>query len=347
MKILVLYEELAWYFLNCLNVLCRDHKCEILVVRKKLNSIAPFNFKFVHPAIRIEDRDNFSNESLLQACSNFQPDFIFLAGWSQKKYLHVLRNLKVKKVIAGFDNQWEGSPRQLIGALYFKFVLKKYIHKAFVPGLKQKIFAKKIGFSEKDIIPDAYCCDFNFFNSIYYRSKATQSEFPKRFLYVGRYSKEKGIEGLWKAFIELKEELGGPWELWCLGKGEVVPVEHPAVKHFGFLQPEQMEQILNETGVFVLPSLFEPWGVVVHEHAAAGFPLICSNKVGSAEKFLEEGKNGFSYEAGNIQMLKEKLKIFMNISNEKFNLMSQKSVALASEVKPEIWADKLMNGFLL
>src|SRR5687768_5620624 len=92
MKILVLYEELAWYFLNCLNVLCSDHKCEILIVRKKINSIAPFNFKFVHPSIKIADRDDYSNESLLEYCGEFKPDFIFLAGWSQEKYLHLIRN---------------------------------------------------------------------------------------------------------------------------------------------------------------------------------------------------------------------------------------------------------------
>ena len=47
-----------------------------------------------------------------------------------------------------------------------------------------------------------------------------------------------------------------------------------------FIQPENLEKVKN-AGCFVLPSLKDNWGVVVHEFAAAGLPLIISDGVGA------------------------------------------------------------------
>ena len=41
--------------------------------------------------------------------------------------------------------------------------------------------------------------------------------------------------------------------------------------------------------------MYEPWGVVVHEAALMGLPMLCSNKIQAATKFLKEGKNGFVF----------------------------------------------------
>ncbi|MGZ3884479.1 MAG: glycosyltransferase family 4 protein [Bacteroidia bacterium] len=347
MKILVLYEELAWYFVNCLNVLAAENKVEILVFCKTSNPVAPFEFKAVHPSITLKDRSALSERDLQNSAAAFSPDYILLAGWSYKPYVDFVKKNKAKRVIIGFDNQWEGTLRQRLGALYFRFFLKPHIHKAFVPGPKQAGFAERLGFSEQNIVRDAYCCDYDSFNAAYQSAKEKkQSRFPKRFLFVGRYAPEKGIDLLWNAFIQLQTETPSGWELWCFGKGNVKAKEHPQIRHFGFVQPEQLLTVIESCGVFVLPSLFEPWGVVVHEYATAGYPLICSDKVGSAGKFLIDGVNGFSVRAGDAGGLKEKLKLFMQMSDEKLNLMSEKSHELGAALQPQMWAHALMTGFL-
>src|SRR5207247_481782 len=128
-----------------------------------------------------------------------------------------------------------------------------------------------------------------------------------RFLYVGRYYDFKGITDLWEAFIQLQSARPNEWELWCLGAGSIAPVEHPKIKHFGFVQPTDLEPIIEQCGVFVLPSRFEPWGVVAQEYVASGFPLLLSRAVGAGEAFLEPGKNGYFFESGNVAQIKEQL----------------------------------------
>ena len=341
MKILVLYEELALYLINGFNVLAQRNNSEILIISKKINSVAPFKFENIHTNIIIREREEFSEEALFSFVSEFKPDFVFLGGWIHKPYLKIIKSLRVKTVIA-FDNQWQGSLRQILGCLYFKLSLKKYISNAFVAGQKQADFALRLGFDEAHITKGLYCCDFSLFSS-YSKLKTGNTPIPKRFLFVGRYAKEKGIEDLWTAFTELQAQNPSEWELWCLGKGNITPIQHPKIKHFGFLQPSEMAKIIENTGVFVLPSSFEPWGVVVHEYASAGFPLLCSDKVGANDMFLSENINGFVFKAGNIVHLKEKLNKFTTMPDTELSAMAQRSFELAAKLTPDNWADKLLK----
>jgi glycosyltransferase involved in cell wall biosynthesis len=51
----------------------------------------------------------------------------------------------------------------------------------------------------------------------------------------------------------------------------------------------------------------ESWGLCVNEAMAAGKPVIVSNKSGSAIDLVENGKNGFIFEAGNPADLADKM----------------------------------------
>jgi glycosyltransferase involved in cell wall biosynthesis len=342
MKILVLYEELALYLINGLNVLCEKNNTEVLVICKKINPVAPFKFDKVHKNMIIKEREPYTEEQLLLLAGHFKPNAILLGGWVHKPYLNLVKKLELKTVMA-FDNQWTGSLRQRLGCFYFRIRLKKYISKVFVAGQKQAEFAQRLGYKENEITRGLYCCDFGWFSSFHHLKTTPGSVIPKRFLFVGRYAPEKGINELWKAFTELQNESPSEWELWCLGKGSIDPVNHPKIKHFGFLQPEEMSDIIANTGVFVLPSLFEPWGVVVHEYASAGFPLLCSDKVGANDSFLVENGNGLTFNAGNSEQLKQKLNKFTQMSNTALAEMSRKSFELAKQLTPEIWADRLLK----
>ena len=225
----------------------------------------------------------------------------------------------------------------------YKRQIKRAFNFCWVPGSRQKIFAKKLGFKEENIFLNAYCADLEFFNKLFLSGiESKKAVYPHRLIFVGRYYDFKGIEDLWNAFIEFQKETPNDWELWCLGTGDVEPIAHPKIKHFGFIQPDKIEKYIAETGVFVLPSRFEPWGVAVHEFAAAGFPLICSKEVGAAEMFLKQGQNGFLFEAGNIPELKGVLKKIMSLSDQQLIGMGQRSVELASQITQETWSETLM-----
>jgi glycosyltransferase involved in cell wall biosynthesis len=48
---------------------------------------------------------------------------------------------------------------------------------------------------------------------------------------------------------------------------------------------------------FVLASWFEPWGLVINEAMAAGLPIVASSQIVAATDLVEEGVNGFTFDA--------------------------------------------------
>jgi glycosyltransferase involved in cell wall biosynthesis len=337
MTVLFLYTELADYFLKCCDELSKT--ASIHIVRWPVNKEAPFQFSY-SDSIKIYDKDKYSVDQLQELITGINPDMIVCSGWVDKEYLKLTRPyFKKIPTVLTCDTHWTGSLKQRLATVLSRFFLLNVFSHAWVPGNIQKTYALKLGFKAANIAEGFYCCDLQKFNAVYTQNaRQKENDFPKRFLYVGRYYDFKGIGDLWEAFIRLQSEQANDWELWCLGTGTKTPVEHPKIRHFGFVQPKDLEPLLEQSGVFILPSRFEPWGVVVQEYAAAGFPMLLSQAVGAREAFLEEGKNGFSFPAEDAESLKNQLKKMINLSAKDLFLMSEKSHALAQKISPAQWA---------
>ena len=342
MTVLFLYTELADYFLKCCDELSKT--ADVHIVRWPVNKEAPFKFSY-SDKIKIYDKNEYSREGLKDLVAGIGPDMIVCSGWVDKDYLKLTKPyFKKIPTVLTCDTHWTGSAKQYLATVLSRFFLLNVFSNAWVPGNIQKTYALKLGFKSEQIALGFYCCDLQNFNAVYAQNASKKAAaIPKRFLYVGRYYDFKGIGDLWDAFIQLQEESPNDWELWCLGTGSKTPAQHPKIRHFGFVQPADLEPILEQTGVFILPSRFEPWGVVVQEYAAAGFPLLLSQAVGAKEAFLEEGKNGFTFAAEDVPGLKNQLKKMINLSAKDLILMSEKSHALAQKISPSKWAETLFN----
>ena len=235
------------------------------------------------------------------------------------------------------DNPWRGNLKQKLSSLLFQRSLKKTFDYAWVPGQQQVKFAKHLGFDKSHIKTGFYSADIANFSKAYENKKIS-----KRLIFAGRYAPEKGILELLNAFQKVNAE---GWELHCIGTGPLrqqIP-DIKGVKHYGFVQPVDLPEIMKEGGVFILPSKFEPWGVVVHEFAAAGFPMILSDQVGAGEAFLEEGINGYSFSWQKAGDLENKLEKIMNLPSDQLLEMGKKSHEFAQRITPELWANTLME----
>ncbi len=343
MRLLILYEELAPYFLVCISEFSKINNAEIHIIKKSINKEAPFEFST--KSINIYSREEYTSEELFNLAQQINPTAIFCGGWMTKNYLKICSGFKGEiPIVVGFDNKWDGSIKQQIKRIIFPFLITNKFDACFVPGTQQKKFALKIGFKENKIRLGAYSCDFNLFHDQYQLNKQSKEvNMPKRFIFVGRYYEFKGIKDLWNAFIELQNENPNDWELWCLGTGDIEQIKHEKIKHFGFVQPKDLPEYIKNTSVFVLPSHFEPWGVVIHEFAAAGFPIVCSDNVGAAEAFVKNNVNGFIFKSRDVADLKEQLHKVINLSNFELNKMGEESVNFAKKITPSIWAQQLID----
>jgi glycosyltransferase involved in cell wall biosynthesis len=59
--------------------------------------------------------------------------------------------------------------------------------------------------------------------------------------------------------------------------------------------------------VFVLPSIHEPWGLVVNEAMNAGKAIVVSDQVGCQPDLVEDGDNGVVFPARNVSALADAL----------------------------------------
>lgn len=346
--IIILYEELAGYFISCVNELALSKNVDsIIIYCRKVNKEAPFQFE-LNDKIVIHDKGDLMYSELLNNTKNAKPSLIFCGGWIDKNYIKVCFHFNRNNIstVLGFDNKWDGSLRQKVLSVFFRIIFKKVFKYAWVPGVEQRNFAIKLGFELKNIKLGAYSADVELFGEVFKENLVIKKgNYPHVILYVGRYVQHKGIFDMWEAFIQLQKESPNDWELWCIGTGDQFEnkVEHPKIKHFGFVQPKDLSSFIEKSGVYILPSHFEPWGVTIHEFAVAGMPIICSDKVGAATHFVENNKNGYIFNSGNIQQLKKSMKTIMSKSDDELNKMGKYSHELGLSITPKKWVETLKS----
>ncbi|MEO8066693.1 MAG: glycosyltransferase family 4 protein [Flavobacteriales bacterium] len=353
MKLLFLYTELAPYFLACVERLVKDHAVEVHIVRWPVNKEAPFALRFPD-GVRVYERDRFDDAALMELSESIDADIAFASGWVDKGYLKVCRALcaKGKPTVMCSDTAWRGDARQMAATVAARFWLKKTFSHAWVTGEAQARYAHKLGFPAANVRTGFYSADVDRFAPLHERFKPAKTErFPHRLLCVARYIPTKGHQLLCDAFNQLCiAGEAGDWELWIAGTGELHDAvinsasgRNPRIKHLGFVQAEGMTEVMAQCGVFVLPSSFEPWGVVVHEHACAGFPLLLSSAVGARERFLRDGENGHVFVAGDGNTLKNMLRMMILSTDAELLAMGEASAQLGRQWGPGQWAEVVMD----
>jgi hypothetical protein len=79
----------------------------------------------------------------------------------------------------------------------------------------------------------------------------------------------------------------------------------------------------------------------VHEFAAAGLPMLCSNQVAAATQFLVNGYNGYVFDANNKESIKQSMQRIINCSDDELLEMGKRSLTFANSINPTIWATKI------
>ena len=136
------------------------------------------------------------------------------------------------------------------------------------------------------------------------------SDRRKLVLYVGALEKRKGVEFLLRAAREI-DERAGDVKIVIVGRGsEKKNLEQLAlnlrvdnrVSFKGYVSEEELETLYCESDVFVLPSLYESFGLVLLEAMAHRKPVIATRIPGTSE-LVKADFNGILVEPKNPKKL--------------------------------------------
>ncbi len=344
MRLAVLHHSLTGYSNVCLKALHAQGDVKIFVAHSTLDPNTPFDpgmFNWVDEQYEWNPKPDA--EVLLRKVREFEPDLLLTLGWHVGAYRRVAKAMKgATRRVLYFDNVWKGTLKQRLGALASPILVRSLAEYAWVPGNLQRDFARRVGFRSLQIIDGYLSGDSKLFGSVS-RHRTAMPTRPKSFLFVGRMVPVKGLTVLLQAYAQYRTMCTDPWPLTCVGSGPLSQrvAEAPGVIATGFLQPELLAEQMLKASVFVLPSLFEPWGVVVHEAAIAGMPMIVSEVVGSHVHLVQSGFNGYIVEARSAESLANAMLRFHLMDEHSLEQMGNASRHLAEQYTPERWAETL------
>lgn len=125
---------------------------------------------------------------------------------------------------------------------------------------------------------------------------------PAQLLYLGRLEYEKGIHDAIAALPRIRRThpgttltiAGEGTQLnWLVGQARKHKVLK-ATSFVGHMNHDELVNLLHTADAAVLPSHYEPFGIVALEAAATGIPLVTSNVGGLGEAVID-GQTGLSY----------------------------------------------------
>ncbi|MDH7556050.1 MAG: glycosyltransferase family 4 protein [Candidatus Methanosuratincola sp.] len=138
--------------------------------------------------------------------------------------------------------------------------------------------------------------------------KGSSGKNGKTVLFVGRLVYEKGPHLLVEAASLLKDK---DFRVIIVGDGAMRPYLEGLAKKLGVsdrvtflghVDDETLLSIYKEASVLVIPSLYEPFGIVVLEAMSLGIPVIVSN-TGGLDEIITEGKDGLKFQSGSPEGL--------------------------------------------
>ncbi|MDB5271980.1 MAG: glycosyl transferase, group 1 [Chitinophagaceae bacterium] len=343
-NILILYAEVMPYNVATFHSLVDNNEDYFLHVvcyakEKKLT-------KYQQPAhanITYYRKSDFNEDKLRSLYDELNPVLLLVSGRMEADYLKIalLAKKRLTKVVGMSDNQYTGSLKQKVAIALSYFLYRRYFDYMLVPGLFQFEYAKKLKFRNEEIYSPLYVADTALFEKFHVNKNAGNYD-PKDILFLGRLEKIKGIETLINVHKKLYTNRTISEKLVIVGDGSLkdkLDLNYEGVIYHSFLPQHEIVLLLNTIKYFCLPSIEEAWGVVIHEAASAGLPIVTTNRCGASTAFVKQGDNGYLFEANDERAL-ETILVNMHLKNrEELKIMGQRSYELSKQIQPKMWVE--------
>jgi glycosyltransferase involved in cell wall biosynthesis len=305
------------------------------------------------PQLLMRTQDAF--ESILK---ERQPDLVVAAGYARAANLNPI--IRYKQSNAGaLSLLWSESTVSDHKRRWLKEAMKRLIIPVFdgaiTAGHSHASYLVQLGMSSADIQVVGNCVDNDFFSRKAAETRRhSGSDMPSNnFLFVGRMIAEKNLSTLIDAYGAYRRRVGsGAWSLVLVGSGpeesslkaQVAGSAIDGVHFAGMRQPEELPQYYGHANCFVLPSISEPWGLVVNEAMASGLAVLVSDRCGCARELVKPGLNGFMFDPLDRDSLVE---MMQRISSGDVSLdeMRRQSLSIIANYTPLTFAERTAVHF--
>ncbi|WP_456472471.1 glycosyltransferase family 4 protein, partial [Methanocaldococcus sp.] len=156
----------------------------------------------------------------------------------------------------------------------------------------------KVNAIPNGINPEEFDLNLSYEEKISFRRSIGVNDDEIFLLYVGRLTYQKGVEYLIGAMPILLNKYNV--RLVIAGRGEMesylrdlcnwLNVGHK-VNFLGFVNGDRLKYLYNSADITVIPSVYEPFGIVALESMAAGTPVVASS-VGGLREIIKHEYNG-------------------------------------------------------
>jgi len=302
---------------------------DVCVVTSRLPKFPPIGYQENIKIIRLScmGRENPYPMDLLKTINNIKPDLInthgFLFYFSFKtsklynKYPLVFTFHGDFQFLKGFDRIIYGVKCQIIG----RNMLTKSDHIIVTSRINKGILIKKFNVPPPKISIIPYGVDHTLFtpkkDGILFKNKFNIN--ADYILCVSRLEKEKGIDILLRAYAKIYSK-HLEVSLVIIGEGshkddfvrlaKKLKISDRVFFVGPFPHGELLTSAYAGARIFVLPSIKEPFGIVLLEAIASGTPIVASNDGGFAPEIIKQYKNGLLFDSGNYVDLSSKI-LFM------------------------------------
>ena len=254
------------------------------------------------------------------------------------------------------DSQWGDRRRIALREWAKGWWVRRHYDAAFAAGERTVEYLMRMGFPRERIWTGYDVVDNQAFatGAATARSQADSLRnslgLPERyFLFVGRFAPEKNLVRLLEAYAGYRQTAGqSAWGLVLVGSGPLEKELRAQVEKLrdvvfaGFQQKDTLPAYFGLASCLVLPSISEPWGLVVNEAMAAWLPVLVSERCGCVPELVQPGVNGYVCDPLDTEEMARLLGVVSSDTAEA-GRMGEASRHIVALYTPETWAQTLAD----
>jgi glycosyltransferase involved in cell wall biosynthesis len=342
LKVVFCWSDISGYMAACWRTLHQTPEIDVFVVGFQARTETAFSDQLMQgipcQLLGMTERQDANLIKRLVVAES--PDVLVICGWLHKPYCQLAFAPELKKtaLVMTMDTPWWGTWKQHLAPLLLRSYLQS-MNMIVVAGERSWQYALRLGINPANIVQGVYGIDYDVWSPLW--EQRSQSQWPRSFLFVGRYVAVKAIDILVEAYQIYRSQVSNPWNLVCCGQGdeESYLEGKPGIENYGFLQPSEMQAVWQLAGAFILPSRFDPWPLALVEAAAAGLPIICTDACGSAVEVIRPWYNGLTVPKNQPKALADAM-LILHQHHYDLSTWGKRSQELAAPYSAKIWADR-------